>query len=123
MLIQSRRKPNTARARPRPKVAATSDRKASSQKKSLLVQAQENRARIVQAQAAQEKATADNAAPKDEEREYCVCKSRYDEERAMIGCDRCDEWYHPLCVGLEDSDVDQIDLYVCPACRKRWYFP
>jgi len=37
----------------------------------------------------------------------------------MIGCDRCDEWFHPRCVSLSDHEVEQIDVYVCPSCRKQ----
>lgn len=27
---------------------------------------------------------------------YCVCRQPADDDRSMIGCDGCDEWYVPL---------------------------
>jgi hypothetical protein len=32
---------------------------------------------------------------------YCICKRPYDEQRPMLGCDFCNEWYHYECVGLK----------------------
>ncbi|KZT62314.1 hypothetical protein CALCODRAFT_426267, partial [Calocera cornea HHB12733] len=47
---------------------------------------------------------------------YCMCETLYDEERFMIGCDKCDNWYHPACVGLEEEAADLIDKFFCPRC-------
>ncbi|KAH9849799.1 hypothetical protein C2E23DRAFT_736690, partial [Lenzites betulinus] len=49
---------------------------------------------------------------------YCVCKTSYDEDRVMIACDRCDEWYHTQCLNMNDLEVDLIDQFVCPPCIK-----
>lgn len=39
----------------------------------------------------------------------------------MIGCDKCDEWYHFDCVGLDITQIPNIDTYefVCPECCKK----
>lgn len=58
---------------------------------------------------------------KDQEEDdklYCVCKTRYDEDRVMIACDRCDEWYHTQCVNMPDLEVDLVDQFFCPICVK-----
>ncbi|KAI0078915.1 hypothetical protein K474DRAFT_1683555 [Panus rudis PR-1116 ss-1] len=47
---------------------------------------------------------------------YCICKTTYDEDRVMIACDRCDEWYHTQCVGMPDLEVDLVDQFICPVC-------
>ncbi|KAH9835591.1 uncharacterized protein C8Q71DRAFT_709031 [Rhodofomes roseus] len=47
---------------------------------------------------------------------YCICKTRYDEDRAMIACDRCDEWYHTQCVNMPDLEIDLVDQFICPQC-------
>lgn len=47
---------------------------------------------------------------------YCVCKTSYDEDRVMIACDRCDEWYHTQCVNMPDLEVDLVDQFFCPPC-------
>ncbi|CUA76933.1 COMPASS component SPP1 [Rhizoctonia solani] len=56
----------------------------------------------------------------EDTRLYCVCKTRYDENKVMIACDRCDDWYHPICVNLPESDVDLIDQFVCPLCVAKY---
>jgi PHD-finger len=30
---------------------------------------------------------------------YCLCRTT--DETDMIGCDKCDEWYHFNCVGID----------------------
>ncbi|KZP31308.1 hypothetical protein FIBSPDRAFT_724901, partial [Athelia psychrophila] len=54
---------------------------------------------------------------------YCVCKTRYDEDRVMIACDRCDEWYHTHCVNMPDAEVDLVDQFICPVCVKSAFPP
>jgi hypothetical protein len=29
---------------------------------------------------------------------------------------RCDDWYHPGCVKLPESDIELIDQFICPLC-------
>ncbi|GAB2224615.1 hypothetical protein Droror1_Dr00005377 [Drosera rotundifolia] len=43
---------------------------------------------------------------------YCICRKPYD-QRAMIACDKCDEWYHFDCINL----VTVPKVYICPACE------
>ncbi|PON84593.1 Autoimmune regulator [Trema orientale] len=45
---------------------------------------------------------------------YCICRKPYD-QRAMIACDQCDEWYHFDCIKL----VTPPKIYICPACEPR----
>uniref|UniRef100_A0A4W4FTI3 PHD-type domain-containing protein n=1 Tax=Electrophorus electricus TaxID=8005 RepID=A0A4W4FTI3_ELEEL len=50
---------------------------------------------------------------------YCICRQRHN-NRFMICCDRCQEWFHGDCVGitsargrlLEENGED----YICPSC-------
>ncbi|KAH9301679.1 hypothetical protein KI387_013262, partial [Taxus chinensis] len=61
---------------------------------------------------------------------YCICRKPYDEERAMIACDRCNEWYHFDCLNLPepDSSDEGCELllqqecgptgeFICPVCE------
>lgn len=32
---------------------------------------------------------------------YCLCRLPYDEERPMLSCDYCSDWFHYECVGLD----------------------
>ncbi|UZJ56224.1 hypothetical protein CBS101457_005544 [Exobasidium rhododendri] len=53
----------------------------------------------------------------DNEKLYCVCKSLYDEERMMIACDRCDEWYHTSCMKISEDQARLVDTFTCPVCE------
>ncbi|XP_042483738.1 uncharacterized protein LOC122064092 isoform X4 [Macadamia integrifolia] len=44
---------------------------------------------------------------------YCICRKPYD-QRAMIACDQCDEWYHFDCINLHKPPPK---TYICPACE------
>lgn len=52
----------------------------------------------------------------DDDKLYCVCKTKYDEERCMIACDKCDEWYHMQCVNISEFEADLVDQFFCPTC-------
>ncbi|KAK9504668.1 hypothetical protein O3M35_010949 [Rhynocoris fuscipes] len=49
---------------------------------------------------------------------YCLCKQPYDESQFYICCDRCQDWFHGRCVGILQSEADNIDEYVCPNCQR-----
>lgn len=49
---------------------------------------------------------------------YCICQSLYDEERMMIACDRCDDWYHTICMKMKDEQAELVDVFICPNCEK-----
>lgn len=38
--------------------------------------------------------------------------------RFYICCDRCQDWFHGRCVGILQSEADNIDEYTCPGCQK-----
>ncbi|KAL6873999.1 hypothetical protein ACP4OV_014081 [Aristida adscensionis] len=44
---------------------------------------------------------------------YCVCCKPYD-NKAMIACDQCDEWYHFDCINLLGPPPE---TFFCPACH------
>ncbi|KAF8516218.1 hypothetical protein BU17DRAFT_51126 [Hysterangium stoloniferum] len=59
--------------------------------------------------------------PQQEERRYCLCRKPYEEDKVMIACDRCDEWYHPACVSMPEVEVDLVDMFICEKCAtSKW---
>ena len=47
---------------------------------------------------------------------YCVYKKpQYGE---MVMCDRCNEWFHLACVGLNRKSVKALKSFFCPACAQ-----
>lgn len=49
---------------------------------------------------------------------WCRLQTPIDPSQLYIGCDRCQGWFHPTCVGLSPADVDALDGgYFCKACE------
>uniref|UniRef100_A0A3Q2CUB3 PHD finger protein 2 n=1 Tax=Cyprinodon variegatus TaxID=28743 RepID=A0A3Q2CUB3_CYPVA len=48
---------------------------------------------------------------------YCICRLPYDVTQFMIECDACKDWFHG-CVGVDEDDAPDIDIYHCPNCEK-----
>jgi hypothetical protein len=46
---------------------------------------------------------------------YCVCKMPWD-GRFMVECDRCENWFHPQCVGTTSKEVRKLPTFYCPDC-------
>lgn len=42
----------------------------------------------------------------DVKRSYCICRG--ESKRGMLGCEGCDEWYHPACLKLKGKDVEEV---------------
>merc|ERR1711962_265325 len=50
---------------------------------------------------------------------YCFCDKP--ETMEMIGCDYCDMWYHPECLGLDDEQtlkLTESTTWMCPECME-----
>ena len=45
---------------------------------------------------------------------YCLCRMPEIYDSAMIDCDRCHEWFHFRCVGLDENNVPRS--WVCTHC-------
>ncbi|XP_076875055.1 death-inducer obliterator 1 [Brachyhypopomus gauderio] len=50
---------------------------------------------------------------------YCICRQKHN-NRFMICCDRCQEWFHGDCVGITASRGRLLEEngedYICPSC-------
>ncbi|GFN93455.1 lysine-specific demethylase 7b-like, partial [Plakobranchus ocellatus] len=55
----------------------------------------------------------------DDEPIYCVCRLPYDETRFMIECDVCNDWFHGSCVGVQEHQAADIEIYHCPECTPK----
>lgn len=55
---------------------------------------------------------------RDTQKLYCLCQQPYDDSQFYICCDRCQDWFHGRCVGILQSEADNIDEYICPNCQK-----
>uniref|UniRef100_A0A673WAJ4 Lysine-specific demethylase PHF2 n=1 Tax=Salmo trutta TaxID=8032 RepID=A0A673WAJ4_SALTR len=49
---------------------------------------------------------------------YCICRLPYDVTQFMIECDACKDWFHGSCVGVDEDEAPDIDVYHCPNCEK-----
>lgn len=48
----------------------------------------------------------------------CPTCGRQDDGSPMIGCDKCDDWYHWVCVGIQ-VPPDQHEDWFCPRCSAK----
>lgn len=55
---------------------------------------------------------------RDTQELYCLCRKPYDESQFYICCDKCQDWFHGRCVGILQSEADNIDEYICPKCQQ-----
>lgn len=55
---------------------------------------------------------------RDTQELYCLCRKPYDESQFYICCDKCQDWFHGRCVGIVQSEADNIDEYICPKCQQ-----
>ena len=46
---------------------------------------------------------------------YCICKQPYDENKTMIGCDKCDDWFHLECLNLKN--FPNAKKWYCKRCK------
>ena len=48
---------------------------------------------------------------------YCLC--RKPRRRGMIGCDYCEEWFHPDCLSLSTDEACSLTemKWKCPVCE------
>ena len=51
----------------------------------------------------------------NEERKFCICKETHDENRPMVGCNNCDNWYHLNCLKLKD--FPKVKRWYCKLCK------
>lgn len=52
---------------------------------------------------------------------YCICRKPYRDEPddvLMIGCEACDNWFHPPCIDIPEDKVDMLDAYICKSCER-----
>ena len=48
----------------------------------------------------------------------CPACGKPDDGSPMIGCDECDDWYHWICVGIQQEPADNQDWF-CPRCVQK----
>ena len=48
---------------------------------------------------------------------FCACMEPYNPDRMMVMCERCEEWFHPDCVGETQASVSRATSWNCPRCR------
>lgn len=48
---------------------------------------------------------------------FCYCEMPYNPDLEMVTCERCEEWYHPVCLGKTMKELSVVDTFVCEDCR------
>ena len=45
---------------------------------------------------------------------HCYCQ--YGEYGIMIGCEKCERWFHIPCLGFTEPEIENIDCFYCNEC-------
>lgn len=48
---------------------------------------------------------------------FCACAQPYNPDRLMVECERCEDWFHPECVGETQESVTAEPTWMCRTCR------
>ena len=46
-----------------------------------------------------------------------MCNNPLNPDQLYIKCDKCEKWFHPRHVGLNDEMIEQVKEFVCPKCK------
>eukprot|EP00741_Cyanophora_paradoxa_P013334 tig00020684_g12877.t1 len=47
---------------------------------------------------------------------FCLCQRPYVRGELMVQCDKCNDWFHPKCVGITAAEAKKIETFFCPGC-------
>ncbi|XP_071791651.1 uncharacterized protein [Asterias amurensis] len=56
--------------------------------------------------------------PDEKPKLFCICKTP-DDGGFYLGCDSCQGWFHPVCVGVAQQDAKKDGAWHCHACTSR----
>lgn len=56
------------------------------------------------------------SAIEDKGHRHCICGGAND-GTFMLGCDKCEEWFHGRCVGINKEYGNKLDSWLCPSCK------
>lgn len=56
------------------------------------------------------------SAIEDKGHRHCFCGGAND-GTFMLGCDKCDEWFHGRCVHINKEHGSKLDSWLCPRCK------
>jgi COMPASS component SPP1 len=69
-----------------------------------------------QADIAPDAADGDGNSSESDNGPYCLCRGP-DDHRFMIACDRCEDWFHGECIGMDKHTGENlVQKYICPNC-------
>lgn len=54
---------------------------------------------------------------------FCLCQRPAVDDVFMLGCDGCEDWFHPECVNTREDAIDANESYFCPRCSLRQNVP
>ena len=49
---------------------------------------------------------------------YCKCKNVFEENKPMVLCNSCLDWFHFKCIGVEPNEISDDEIYTCDDCQE-----
>ena len=53
----------------------------------------------------------------DDWKKGCICKKPLNPDQLYIKCDKCSDWFHPKCCGIDVKNSNRIKNFICPKCK------
>ncbi|KAK1307486.1 hypothetical protein QJS10_CPA10g01700 [Acorus calamus] len=47
---------------------------------------------------------------------YCKCEMPYNPDDLMVQCERCKDWFHPICMGMTIEQAKKLEHFLCSDC-------
>lgn len=54
--------------------------------------------------------------PFEKWKKICKCRTPFNPDQLYLKCDKCMQYFHPNCVGINEEMAEQMDAFVCNEC-------
>jgi len=48
---------------------------------------------------------------------HCICKTPLNPDYMYVQCDKCNMWYHIMCLGFSVEEAQAMESYICKECQ------
>lgn len=57
--------------------------------------------------------------PYEKWEKICYCNTPFNPDSLYLKCDKCMQYFHPKCVGINNEDAEKLDDFLCNNCKTK----